>query len=387
MAATRQNHPGISRQALLSGAQKAATVAAKHAAWAETHGKLHGDVIAALVQAGIGRLFLPESLGGYQIDPVTCAEFCETLADGDSSAAWFVMVYNSARLMAANWPQSMVEALWGENPDAMVAASGHTPFTGVRDGEDFLISGRNSFVSGCHHADYVMSPMLVDGERHVVVVPAGECVIVDNWDTLGMRGTGSNDVIVDNVKVPGYLVVRQANPQPNPLYTGTLYRCPSRVVFATYVPTALSLAKRALSELDNLARNKVPYATDVKLGKRSVAQIHYGKGLAQYRSVRGYFLATLAEVWQRATAGEEFSATDRADLYLAGTHAVQTCAEVVRHVADAAGSSVFDKSQPLERIVRDMETLRHHGFANESRYGSVAQVHWDVTLDYALLLR
>ena len=59
----------------------------------------------------------------------------------------------------------------------------------------------------------------------------------------------------------------------------------------------------------------------------------------------------------------------------------------MRHVADAAGSSVFDKRQPLERIARDMETLRHHGFANESRYGSVAQVHWEVELDYPLLLR
>ena len=66
---------------------------------------------------------------------------------------------------------------------------------------------------------------------------------------------------------------------------------------------------------------------------------------------------------------------------------MQASAAVVRHVADAAGSSVFDKAQPLERIVRDMETLRHHGFANESRYGSVAQVHWDAELDYPLLLR
>ena len=60
---------------------------------------------------------------------------------------------------------------------------------------------------------------------------------------------------------------------------------------------------------------------------------------------------------------------------------------MVRHVADAAGSSTFDKQCPLEKVVRDMETLRHHGFANESRYGSVAQVHWDVELDYPLLLR
>jgi alkylation response protein AidB-like acyl-CoA dehydrogenase len=384
----QQNIP----EGLLARAERAAEVAAKHAEWAEQQAQLHGDVVTALQAAGIPRLYLPRSLGGYEVDPVTCAKVCATLADGDASAAWFVMVYNAARLMAASWPTEMVEAIWGENPDAMVAASGHTPLTGELDGDTYIVSGRNSFVSGCHHADYVMSPMLVDGEPHMVVVPAGDCRIVDNWDTLGMRGSGSNDVIVEKVQVQAKYVARQtltpavAN-EPNAHYRGTLYRCPSRVVFATYVPAALSLAKRALQELEKLALNKVPYATDSKLGKRSIAQVHYGKALAMYRSVHGYFYAALDEVWQRASAGESFSPRQRADLYLAGTHAMQTSATVVRHVASAAGSSVFDKAQPLEKIVRDMETLRHHGFANESRYGSVAQVHWDVELDYPLLLR
>jgi len=382
----------ITQEGLIALATSAAGVAAKHAPWAEEHAQLHGEVVAALVAAGIPRLYLPSSLGGYEVDPISCAKVCATLADGDASAAWFVMVYNAARLMAATWPAEMVEAIWGDNPDAMVAASGHTPFIGKRDGDSYIVSGRNSFVSGCHHADYVMSPMLVDGEPHMIVVPASEVQIEDNWDTLGMRGSGSNDVTIDQVQVPSkYVAAQNIFPEqasePNEHYRGNLYRCPSRVVFATYVPAALSLAKRALHELENLAANKVPYATDTKLGKRSIAQVHYGKALAMYRSAHGYFYSALDEVWQRACAGESFSPRQRADLYLAGTHAMQTSATVVRHVADAAGSSVFDKAQPLEKIARDMETLRHHGFANEARYGSVAQVHWDVELDYPLLLR
>ena len=77
----------------------------------------------------------------------------------------------------------------------------------------------------------------------------------------------------------------------------------------------------------------------------------------------------------------------KADLYLAGTHAVQSSALVGRWAADAAGSSVIYRDGPLERIVRDMETLRHHGFVNESRYGSVAQLRWGAALDYPLMLR
>lgn len=371
---------------LLERAAAAAEVAKQHASWGEQHGRLHDEVVSALVAAGVPRLYLPADLGGYEIDPVTCARVTEQLAHGDASAAWFVMVYNAARIMSANWPAAMVQALWGTNPDTLVAASGHTPLQGRRQRDGFIVSGRNSFVSGCHHAQFIMSPMQVDGELFTVAVPAADCVIEDNWNTLGMRATGSNDVSVPDVFVPGELAGPPAS-EPNPSYQGTLYQCPSRVVFATYVPAALSLAQQALTELEDLARNKVPYATDKKLAHRSLAQVHYGRGLAQYRAARGYFLDALQAAWEQAQAGVSFDARARADLYLAGTHAMQASSSVVRHVADAAGSSTFDKANPLEKIVRDMETLRQHGFANESRYGSVAQVHWDVELDYPLLLR
>lgn len=383
------NENEYSREELLGRARHAAVQIKQHAAWAESHGRLHEQAVAALVEAQVPRLYLPTRLGGLAVDPVTCALICETLADADASAAWFVMVYNAARLMGAKWPESMVEALWREDPDTLVAASGHTPLQVRPVNGGYIVSGRNSFVSGCHHARYILAPAQVEGAEntpHMVAVPAEQCRIVDNWHTLGMRGTGSNDVEVSDVMVPAELLAPAAE-SANTLYQDDLYQCPSRVVFATYVPVALSLARQALDFLSDLARNKVPYASPGRLAQRSLAQVHFGKGLGIYRSARQYFLATLDQYWQRSVAGEAFSAVERADLYLAGTHTLQACAEAVRHVADAAGSSVSDRGQPLERILRDMESLRHHGFANESRFGSVAQVHWDVELDYPLLLR
>ena len=85
--------------------------------------------------------------------------------------------------------------------------------------------------------------------------------------------------------------------------------------------------------------------------------------------------------------GETASDAQRADLYLAGTHGVQASAETVRLVADAAGTSVIYEQGKLARLVRDMEVLRHHGFASENRYASVAQQMWGAPLDYPLLLR
>ncbi|MEM9620844.1 MAG: hypothetical protein AAF993_04295 [Pseudomonadota bacterium] len=377
------------QQDLLHRVAAVADTLSAYADWAEQHGRLHETAVSALREVGVPRLYLPASLGGYEVAPVTCARVCGALADIDPAAAWHVMVYNAARLMAATWPEPMVEQLWGHHPDALVAASGHTPFQGRREGDHYVVNGRNSFVSGCHHADYIMSPMLVEGEMCTVAIPAESCSIIDNWDTLGMRGTGSNDVEVVDARVPATLVAPPPDAASgcNRYYQGQLYRCPARVVFATYVPVALSLAQQAVHELHLLAASKVPYASDKKLARRPLAQHHYGQALALVRGAKHYFYAALEDVWQQAQTEQAFTDVQRADLYLAGTHALQSSALAVKHVIDAAGSSSLHKGMPLERIHRDMETLRHHGFANESRYANVAQVHWGVELDYPLLLR
>lgn len=360
----------------------------RHAGWAEQQGRLHDRALQALVEAQVPRLFLPASLGGLEVDPVTCALACEKLAVADTAAAWHVMVFNVARLMAAQWPQALVELLWADDPDTLVAASGHTPLQAVPQNDGYLISGRQRFVSGCDHATWLLSPVLIDEIPAMAVMPLAECSIEQNWDTLGMRGSGSSDVVVSELAVPKLQVVIP-NPQAaaNDLYQGTLYRCPSRIVFATYVPVALSLAARSLDLVAGMVGNKTPGGSAGSLRERNIAQLHYGKALALYRSARLLFFQSLEQTWARAVLGDDASDVDRADLYLAGTHAVQASSEAVRHCADIAATTMVTKGEALERIGRDMETLRHHGFVNESRYASVAQIHWGAELDYPQLLR
>lgn len=385
----RGNHSGE----IIQGFESAADVCQTNAAQAEVDGRLSDATVAALLGAGVSRLYLPESLGGLELDPVNCALICERIARADPAAAWFIMVANSAKLMAAYWPEETVAHLLSGDPDVVIAASGNRPFLARKDGDGYLISGVNSFVSGCHHAEWLLSPAIFDEagtDVRTILLPMAQCSIVDNWQALGMRGTGSNDVRADDVRIEEIQTVQMPVPgseQRNRYYQGALYRCPSRVIFATYVPVTLVLAEQALAELDDLAQGKTPYAEAKKLKHRSVAQIKSGKALAIFRSARSLFFDALEEAWLRASAGVDASPEDKADLYLAGTHAVQSSATVVRLVADAAGTSVIYQGNPLERIVRDMETLRHHGFASESRYGSVTQLRWGADLDYPLLLR
>ena len=362
---------------------------AAHSGWSEQACRLHEDSFAAIVEARIPRLFLPEGLGGDEVSPITCAAVCEAVADADTAAAWHIMVFNAAKLMAAKWPAELVETLWADNPDRLIAASGHTPLRGVHVSGGVEISGTQRFVSGCNFAEWIMSPVMIDNEMHNAVIAIDKCQVKDNWNTLGMRGSGSNDVLIDRVTVPSLQVVSPAKPETpvNAYYHGALYRCPSRIVFATYVPVALSLAKQAIDEVASLVKTKTPGGGASKLTEKHMAQGYFGRALALYRSARLMFYNALEITWQRALDGLQATPEHRADLYLAGTHAVQTSAEVVRLMGSVAGTTMTEGGHPLDRINRDMETLRHHGFVNESRYASVAQVLWGAELDYPAMLR
>ena len=362
---------------------------AANSEWAEQACRLHEDSFAAIIEASAPRLFLPTALGGDEVTPMTCAAFCEEVASGDTAAAWHIMVFNAPKLMAAKWPAELVETLWGDDPDRLVAASGHTPLTGKRVANGVEISGTQRFVSGCNFAEWIMSPVMMDGEMHNAVIRLQDCQIQNNWNTLGMRGSGSNDVLIDHVVVPSLQVVPPAQPDTpfNHYYQGPLYQCPSRIVFATYVPVAISLAKQAIDQVAALVKTKAPGGGAGKLTEKHMAQGHFGRAVALYSSSRLMFYTALETTWQRAVEGKEATAEHRADLYLAGTHAVQTAAEVVRLMGNVAGTTMTEQGHPLDRINRDMETLRHHGFVNESRYASVAQVLWGAELDYPAMLR
>jgi alkylation response protein AidB-like acyl-CoA dehydrogenase len=386
------SHAVIDSAELLARLDAVAPVILAHRNEAEATGDLSSAVVEALKRTELVNLFLPRSLGGVELDPVSSARVVQAVARLDSCAGWFLMVANAARLSAATWPKTLVEELWGDDPHTIVAASSNKPMKARRVEGGFQVEGQTSFASGCRFARWFLTPAIcsADGadEWLAVVVPIEHCEIVPNWSALGMRGTGSHDIRMSTFVPTKHTIVSVGMDAPrNEYYGGALYRCSHRIVFATYVPVALALAELALEALTDLAQNKTPYAGDSKLKLRPLAQIKFGRALGIYRSARGYFLESLNDAWQCALRNETPDRNARAALYLAGTHTVQACAEVVSLVADAAGSSVIYTANPLERIVRDMEVLRHHGFTNEQRFGSVAQVLWDAPLDYPVLLR
>ncbi len=401
----------ISSAELLSRVDAISEVIVNHRAQAEHNAELSSPVVQALHSSGLTNLYLPRALGGLEAAPLAVAEAVEAVARLDTAAAWMLMVANVPRFLASSWPAELVEEVWGEQPHALAAISGNQIFSATPCAGGYRVSGHTGFASGCNHAQWFMAPARIEDDvrpdtvaapgtlrgpdpakspgpkRGMLLLRMADCEVMPNWDVLGMRGTGSHDVRATDLFVASrYLIRFGPGSTANHYYSGPLYHCARRVVFATYVPISLAVAERGLAALSGLAESKVPYASEQTLKHRALAQHKFGRALALYRSGRLYFHDALARAMANAEAGAVPSERQRADLYLASVQAVQSAAESLRLVADAAGTSIIYAQSPFERLVRDMEVLRQHGFTSDNRYANVAQVYWGAALDYPALL-
>jgi alkylation response protein AidB-like acyl-CoA dehydrogenase len=168
-------------------------------------------------------------------------------------------------------------------------------------------------------------------ETVMVYFPREQCEIIDTWDVMGMRGTGSNDISVTDVFVPKSRTFRMVPEfEPGSHYQGPLYRLPLVGAPATGIPTPmLGVARRALDEVTELALTKNPVASSGLLRERPSAQVQLGKAEAVLRSGRLLLLDTVREAWQRCVDGRPHSLKQKADLLLASTHAMSSAVQAV----------------------------------------------------------
>ena len=187
----------------------------------------------------------------------------------------------------------------------------------------------------------------------MVYFPSEECEIIDTWDVMGMRGTGSNDISVTDVYVPKSRTFPMVPDfEPGSHYRGPLYRLPVVGVLATGIPTPmLGVARRALDEVTELARTKTPVASSGLLKERASAQVQLGRAEAILRSGRLLLLDTLSEAWQRCIDGETHSLEQKADLLLAMAHAMSSAVQAVELACTIAGTTAFRATSPLGTLL------------------------------------
>jgi indole-3-acetate monooxygenase len=286
------------------------------------------------------------------------------------------------------------EEIYRDGPDVLIAAQFGRPLSATSTNGGYRISGRAPFLSNCLDADWISSMVVVDEdsaegepEMRMVYFPREGCEILDTWNVMGMRGTGSHDISVTDVYVPKSRTFPwEPEFEPGSHYRSPLYRMPVVGTAAAGIPTPmLGVARRALDEVTELARNKTPVASSGLLAERASAQNQLGRAEAILRSGRLLLLDTLSRAWQRCLDGATHSLEQRADLQLGMAHAMSSAVRAVELACSIAGTTAFRATSPLERCFRDVQTMRHHVFASEQRYGTFGQVYLGVEPDFPVI--
>jgi len=148
---------------------------------------------------------------------------------------------------------------------------------------------------------------------------------------------------------------------------------------------ALGVARGAIDELRDLAQRKTPFGSAKALRERPVAQATLAKAEGMLRSARLLFYDSVGVAWQRTQVEGQSTLEQKADLLLAGAHAVSSAAKVADLMHRLAGTTAIYTRSRLERHFRDAQTLRHHGFVSEARYEAVGQVYLGVPPEFGLV--
>jgi alkylation response protein AidB-like acyl-CoA dehydrogenase len=356
--------------AQLEAARTLAPLLAAHAGDGERSRRLSRDVVEALVAGGFFRMLVPSSLGGAESEPATFVATVEELARHDASAGWCIAACATSGMVAAYIDEDAAREVFGAG--GSVSGGVFAPRgTAHRDSDGYIVSGRWAFASGIDHCDWLMGGCMVieDGARkmlaegrpdiRLVLFPESEVEVIDTWNVSGLRGTGSHDMQVHDVRVPAERTTSLLT--DSPIERGPLYAFPLFGLLALAIAgVTLGIARAALEEIVDLAGGKTPTLSARRLAERQATQAAVARAEAALRAARELLYAEIERGWASARRDGEVPVELKAALRLAATHATTKCADVVDSAYALGGGTSIYETSPLQRYFRDVHAATQH---------------------------
>jgi alkylation response protein AidB-like acyl-CoA dehydrogenase len=335
------------------------------------------DVVEKLKRAGIYRAATPKRFGGDARAPGEFLDMIERIAVADGSAAW-VASFGSANLYLAALPLATQAEIYADGPD-QVFAGGLFPVQNARPAPGgYRVNGTWKFASGCKGADWLGvgigtgKPGEAPGKPRTAVFRPAQVEIVENWNVVGMQGTGSHDLrVADQFVGEDWTFVRGgASTVDEPLY---LY---PTIAYAAQVLAVvnLGLARAALDVAINMAGGRRTTTGAPQLADRAYYRIELAKAEAQLRSARAFFYESTDSVWQSILAGNEVTPEQVSLLRLCATQIAREGADVVNRAYRLGGTVAIYRTHPLQRLMRDAMVVTQHAFLGEGNYDGAGAV-------------
>ena len=344
--------------------------------------RLPDTVVDAMREAGIFRIAMPRELGGPELDPVQQVKVLEALFRIDGSVGWCGLIGCDAGYYQAAVDPEVRSELFPRLD--MIAAGQFVPKGRAEAVEGgYQVSGRWSFASGCWHADFMLGACLVveNGELvradsnqprvRMFALPREHVRIIETWDTLGLRGSGSHDYEVEDVFVPARYELdlrrRQRSDAP-------LYRYPFMLLCKH--GGVLGIGDAALEALRSSRAAKVTTVSATDLQGDVVVHGALGRYQARLSAARHYVYAVLEECFDSLQRDVPLTEEQIAHFRLSLVHAHDATREVVEGVFDTLATKAIHKSHALERQLRDIITACQHIAVNARVYEAGGRLLW-----------
>jgi len=375
-------HPSlVTPELLLQRARELVPALARRAARAAELRRVPEETVTEMQRAGLFRVLQSRRYGGYEMDPEVFYDIQMTLAQGCMSTAWIYGV-----IAVHNWQMALLDdrasqEVWGNDTSVLISSS-YMPKGQVQRVEGgFRFHGRWGYSSGVDHCQWVLLGGLVpaaDGqgapEYRTFLVPRGDFQVIDTWDTMGLRGTGSQDVFVKDAFVPEHRTHRSADGYAGTspglaLNTAPLYRLPFGQIFVRAVSSSsIGALEGALLSFREFASGRVG-DMGTRTAEQGPAQLAAAEAAVAVDEMKLVLRRNFAELLARIRAGQPLDIETRLHYRLQAALVVERCAQLVYRLFVASGARGLFNDSPIVRHFLDIHAGRTHYANNPDLFG------------------
>ncbi len=362
----------MDRQTLVERAHKLIPVFRERAARCDELGHLPDETREDLRQSGVARVLQPAHYGGAEGHFSGMVDILNAVGSGCGSTAWCLAQYIGHNFMVAQWPERAQEEIWGNDPQSLIAGI-LIPHLGratkVRGG--YRLSGQWPFVSGVDACDWTILSGLVardeqEPEERYFLVPKSAYEILDTWDAMGLRGSGSHDIRADDLFIPTSMTlpIRHLKGGESPgrkLHRAPLYRAPSYATFGLLISSAsVGMAEGLVRDYTEHAKSRVALMSGQAHLDQPTQHVRLSRAAMSVDAAKALLHRNCDEIMTIVASDRLPSDAERTRFRAAGAMAGHLAFEAANLIWEAEGGRGVYMKNPVARSYRDLCTATRH---------------------------